>query len=73
MLDTHDGTFGCLTTMRCDAQRAAFNAALDNARQQPGPHVIEVPTDKDHGHAAARTLRTKAAEAGRATFIRAIS
>lgn len=42
--------------------------AFDLARQIGGPHVIEVPTDKEEGHAAVDELRKSAISASRVFF-----
>jgi 2-succinyl-5-enolpyruvyl-6-hydroxy-3-cyclohexene-1-carboxylate synthase len=39
------------------ATRADFQAAFEAARQDGGPHVIEVPTDKEAGHSLVCTLQ----------------
>jgi len=39
------------------ATRSAFAEAFEQARRAGGTHVIEVPTDKEQGHALAQALR----------------
>ena len=41
----------------CAPTRAAFMTAFEDARRSGGAYVIEVPTDKDEGHAAVAELR----------------
>jgi len=40
--------------------RAEFTAAFERARREGGPHVIEVPTNKEEGYAEAARLRAAA-------------
>ncbi len=43
--------------------RVAFVKAFERARREAGPHVIEVPTDKDHAHILSQELRACVREA----------
>ena len=40
--------------------RGEFVSAIESARRDGGPYVIEVPTDKEVGHAEAKALRESA-------------
>ena len=42
--------------------RAAFIEALERSRREAGPFVIEVPTDKEHGHFLSQQLRAASRE-----------
>lgn len=45
--------------------RAGFEQAFELARRAGGPHIIEVPTDKDEGYALVGALREAAKAAAR--------
>jgi len=51
---------------------ATFRDAFDSARHHTGPSVIEVPSDKEQGHAIVAELRLVGSDAGRKAFVDAL-